>query len=254
MTADDHRRTRRCGRRPELAMGDLPDRTRSRGPPSGGRRTGSGRPRPAHADRSCFALRCRGGPDRGQRWSEPVDARPAGFRPAPPSSCGVRYFRLANVAEQVHRCWSAPAGRTGIAAAAAGRPVGDHRAGRCSRASSAGADLVAGLHGAPTEASRPSVRTLRRIAEVLDGDRPESRLPGLIDLLWQTDELRTAAPTVLADEARVVSQLPDPAGGLDRSRARRRVRGPPGRARSSCRRGSGRLRSAAGSGATATAT
>src|SRR5882757_10970592 len=65
----------------------------------------------------------------------------------------------------------------------------------------------------PTEASRQSVLgTLRRVADVLDRDatpgntdpHTERRLAQLVDLLWQTDEIRPGKPTV-ADEARAIA-------------------------------------------------
>ena len=148
-----------------------------------------------------------GGPGAG---ADPVDVRLAGLDPgtavelARAFSC---YFRLANVAEQVHRCRELRARRPNghgplrrlveqLATTVSAREL---------------TAVLERLHlrpvftAHPTEASRLSVRgTLQRIAGVLDGDLPESRLAGLVDLLWQTDELRTVAPTVL-DEARMVS-------------------------------------------------
>ncbi|MDQ4116251.1 MAG: phosphoenolpyruvate carboxylase, partial [Actinomycetota bacterium] len=117
------------------------------------------------------------------------------------------YFRLANVAEQVHRCRELRARRP------EGRGPLRRLVDRLGTAVPGGelADALARLRlqpvftAHPTEASRLSVRgTLHRIADVLDGTLQETRLPGLVDLLWQTDELRTVQPTVL-DEARVVS-------------------------------------------------
>jgi phosphoenolpyruvate carboxylase len=61
----------------------------------------------------------------------------------------------------------------------------------------------------PTEAQRQSVLgKLRAIADVLADDLPEEiaekRLHRLVDLIWQTDEIRPERPTVL-DEARSVA-------------------------------------------------
>ena len=117
------------------------------------------------------------------------------------------YFRLANVAEQVHRSREHRARRPdGLGPL---RRLVDQLVGAVPADELSG--VLERLHlqpvftAHPTEASRLSVRgTLHRIADVLDGSLPESRLRGLIDLLWQTDELRTTQPTVL-DEARVVS-------------------------------------------------
>ena len=54
----------------------------------------------------------------------------------------------------------------------------------------------------PTESSRQSVlRVLRRVGEALDRGRTTRRSRALVDLLWQTDEIRPGKPTV-ADEAR----------------------------------------------------
>lgn len=117
------------------------------------------------------------------------------------------YFRLANVAEQVHRAQELPERADGgqapldtlfgrLAAAVAPEDVDD----ALRRLS---VQPVFTAH--PTESSRLSVRgILGDIAGVVSGTVPEHRLGGLVDLLWQTDELRTAKPTVL-DEARVVS-------------------------------------------------
>ncbi len=126
------------------------------------------------------------------------------------------YFHLANVAEQVHRGRDLAARRResggGWIAEAVTRIEADAPDAELR-------DLVSRLHvrpvftAHPTEAARRTVLAkLRELARLLDeleaaGDdeaataRTMARLEELIDLLWQTDEIRVARPEVL-DEAR----------------------------------------------------
>ena len=121
------------------------------------------------------------------------------------------YFQLANVAEQLHRSREQRAqigGRYGPL-----RAVVDRLAREVDRAEVeavlARMELRPVFTAHPTEVSRRSVQgILRRVADVLDQDLPEvqvqRRLARLVDLLWQTDEIRPGPPTVL-DEASAVA-------------------------------------------------
>ena len=132
------------------------------------------------------------------------------------------FFHLANVAEQVHR------GRDLLATRARDGTWLAQSVGRIASGGVSGSELAEAIGrlevrpvftAHPTEAARRTVLSkLRRIATLLDereralgpgGDpvdpvhlrRVTARLEELIDLLWQTDELRVSRPDVL-DEAR----------------------------------------------------
>lgn len=117
------------------------------------------------------------------------------------------YFRLANVAEQLHRSRELrdrrPGGRGPLRLLM--ERLG-HEADRDEvEAVLARAELRPVFTAHPTEASRQSVlAVLRRIADGLDRELPDGQLGGLVDLLWQTDEIRLDRSTV-ADEIRSVS-------------------------------------------------
>jgi phosphoenolpyruvate carboxylase len=128
----------------------------------------------------------------------------------------LMYFHLANVAEQVHRSRELAALRAAkggwlsqaVDRIAAAEVPGDELADELSRLA---VRPVFTAH--PTEAARRTVLSkIADVAELLDhralaGDDPAAqrrvsrRLEELIDLLWQTDELRIARPDVV-DEAR----------------------------------------------------
>jgi phosphoenolpyruvate carboxylase len=121
------------------------------------------------------------------------------------------YFQLANVAEQLHRTREQRAylgGRGGPLRAVLDRLVQDVDRADV-QAVLARMQLRPVLTAHPTEASRAAVQgILRQVADVLDQnlseDQVQRRLAPLVDLLWQTDEIRPGKPTVL-DEARSVT-------------------------------------------------
>ncbi len=137
-----------------------------------------------------------------------------------------QYFQLANIAEQRHRAREL----------AAGQPNGQgplHRL--MKRLADADHDEVQDVLSRaelrpvftahPTESSRQSVLAIvRRVAEGLDRGASDGELAALVELLWQTDELRPGKPTV-ADEARAVgwymeqlgrTAVPDLLGAFER--------------------------------------
>jgi phosphoenolpyruvate carboxylase len=121
------------------------------------------------------------------------------------------YFQLANVAEQLHRSREQRAqigGQHGPLRAVVDRLVREVDRAEV-EAVLARMELRPVFTAHPTEVSRRSVQgILRRVADVLDQDLPDEplrrRLAQLVDLLWQTDEIRPGQPTVL-DEARAVA-------------------------------------------------
>ncbi|HET9257690.1 MAG TPA: phosphoenolpyruvate carboxylase, partial [Pseudonocardiaceae bacterium] len=121
------------------------------------------------------------------------------------------YFQLANVAEQLHRSReqrTLVGGRRGPLRALMERLTRDVERAEV-EAVLARMQLRPVFTAHPTEVSRVSVQgILRQVADVLDQHLPDEarqrRLARLVDLLWQTDEIRRGQPTVL-DEARAVA-------------------------------------------------
>ncbi len=127
------------------------------------------------------------------------------------------YFQLVNITEQLYRWRELAGGPQGPLAATAGR-IGD-ALGDGSLSAELLTDVLARVEyrpvftAHPTEASRRSVlELLRKIADGVadlgdplrspaDTPRVERRLAELVDVLWQTDELRVVRPEP-KDEAR----------------------------------------------------
>ena len=125
------------------------------------------------------------------------------------------YFHLANIAEQADRARAGLVGQGRPLALASHRVAKALEAGALER--DAIARLVANLEvrpvftAHPTEAARRSVLSkLRALGDLLDSagqagsevdEAAQARLDELVELLWQTDELRLGRPEVM-DEAR----------------------------------------------------
>jgi len=138
------------------------------------------------------------------------------------------YFHLANIAEQVHRAdertqisaEEGPLGRAIEEMAEAHLPL-EEIEGLLDRL-----ELRLVLTAHPTEAVRQSILTKRRrIAELLDQRsnprateddrrRNEREIAEVVDLIWQTDELRRKKPTPAEEASSVVFYLDDLFGAV----------------------------------------
>jgi len=121
-----------------------------------------------------------------------------------------QYFQLANTAEQLHRSRElqtlCPPDRRPLRVLM--QRLAEEFPGAAReqvQAVLARAQLRPVFTAHPTESSRQSVLAiLRRTAAALDRGSSDDELGALVDLLWQTDEIRPGRPTV-ADEARGVA-------------------------------------------------
>jgi len=115
------------------------------------------------------------------------------------------YFYLANVAEQVHRLAAGPG--SGALSATTDRILAEGVDRALLRDIAGRLEMRPVFTAHPTEAARRSMRTkTHRIAELIEERwrtaddsvaeaRIERRLAELVDLMWQTDELRSERPT-----------------------------------------------------------
>ena len=173
------------------------------------------------------------------RGDDPEDSRVAPLRAGLDAGTAVllarafsQYFQLANLAEQVHRSRELrtlrPADRRPLRLLM--RQLAEEYDHAEVEAVLARAELRPVFTAHPTESSRQSVlRVLRRVADALDRDAGgrddgDDELGALVDLLWQTDEIRPGRPTV-TDEARGIAwfldqlgtrTVPDLLGAFDR--------------------------------------
>ena len=131
------------------------------------------------------------------------------------------YFHLANTAEQVHRASTLDQRRVTHGSAIQQmirRVAADPEAIADMRAAAGRIELRPVFTAHPTEVARRSVLTkLRRVGELLearhrsvaaDQSAIDEQLAEIIDLLWETDELRRERPTP-ADEASAVNYYLD---------------------------------------------
>ena len=131
------------------------------------------------------------------------------------------YFHLANTAEQVHRAATLDrlrATRGSAIQQMAQRVAADPDAVKDLRVVAARIELKPVFTAHPTEVARRSVLTkLRRVGELLEVRRTsiatdqtavDERLAEVIDMLWETDELRRERPTP-AEEASAVNYYVD---------------------------------------------
>ena len=120
-----------------------------------------------------------------------------------------QYFQLANTAEQLHRSRELRELRSGdrrplrvLMQRLAHEFPGEARVEVQAALERLTLRPVFTAH--PTESSRQSVlRILRRVGDALDRAADDEELAALVDLLWQTDEIRPGKPTV-ADEANAI--------------------------------------------------
>ena len=132
------------------------------------------------------------------------------------------YFNLANTAEQVHRAVALERHRAAAGSAIrqmADRVAADAEAVKELRSCASDIELRPVFTAHPTEVARQTVLTkLRRVGELLEQrarsaaaehPRIDQSLAELVDLLWQTDELRRERPTPNEEAGAVLFYLSD---------------------------------------------